>query len=631
MSVKPKAREKQARKRVVQRKPLYERYVKSSGAGQKKLMVAEPSVAYKVRPEELLLPFNPEELVSRQVLDAVFVMASAKKNLNRDSVFTRPEVVDFILDLVGYTEDKPLWTQTILEPSFGGGEFLQAIIRRLLGAWRAQHGTRKQPDVSMLARAIRAVELHQDTFSTTRSIVIDTLQEQDFSEEEARMLADQWLDQGDFLLKPFEGVFDYVVGNPPYVRQELIPAALYGEYRSRFVTFYDRADVYVLFIERALTLLKRGGVLGFICSDRWMKNKYGGPLRGFIAKEYHLKFHIDMVDTDAFCSKVTAYPAITVIAREAGCMTRIAVRPEITRPSLQKITAALMAKNVPVDQPVYEIGNVTNGAAPWVIDRAHRISLINRLEQEYPLLEEAGCKVGIGVATGADKIFIGSDETLDVEADCKLPLILHEDIKTGKIAWSGHWVINPFAPDGGLVDLKKRPRLAAYLMKHQAVLCARHCAKKATDKWYRTIDRIYPELMKQKKLLIPDINGSMRVVYDKGEYYPHHNLYYITSDDWDLQALQAVLQSDLFAFLMRSFSTQMRGGCIRLQAQYLRRLHLPLWKDVPNKLKKALLQATAKQDSDARKAAVSELYNLSEEEIKTIMTFTKGIKPCQSS
>ncbi|MEI6644999.1 MAG: Eco57I restriction-modification methylase domain-containing protein [bacterium] len=594
-------------------------------------MVAEPSVAYKVRPEEMLLPFNIEELVSRQVLDAVFVMASAKKNFNRDSVFTRPEVVDFILDLVGYTEDKPLWTQTILEPSFGGGEFLQAIIRRLLGAWRAQYGTRKPLDVSMLTRAIRAVELHQDTFSATRCDVIDTLQAYGFSDAEATMLADQWLNQGDFLLKPFEVVFDYVVGNPPYVRQELIPSALYGEYRSRFATFYDRADIYVLFIERALTLLKRGGIFGFICSDRWMKNKYGGPLRGFIAKGYHLKFHIDMVDTDAFSSKVTVYPAITVIAREVGATTRIAVRPEITRFALQKITTALMAKNVPVDQPVYEIGNVTNGTTPWVIDRAHRIRLINRLEQEYPLLEEAGCKVGIGVATGADKIFIGSDEALDVEADCKLPLILHEDIKTGKIVWSGHWVINPFASDEGLVDLKTRPKLAAYLRKHQDVLCTRHCAKKVTDKWYRTIDRIYPALVKQEKLLIPDINGSMRVVYDKGEYYPHHNLYYIISADWDLLALQAVLQSDLFAFLMRSFSTQMRGGCIRLQAQYLRRLHLPLWNDVPNKLKKALLQATAKQDTESRNATVSELYSLTEDEIITIMTFTKGTKPCQSS
>jgi len=589
-------------------------------------MIAEPSGAYKVRPDEMLLPFNVEELMPRQVLDAVLVMASAKKNLNRDSVFTRPEVVDFILDLVGYTEDKPLWMQTVLEPSFGGGEFLQAIIRRLMGAWRAQHGTRRHPDVSMFACAIRAVELHRETFTATRGSVVETLLEEGFSDAEASTLADHWLDQGDFLLKPFEDTFDYVVGNPPYVRQELIPPALQREYRARFATFYDRADLYVLFIERALTLLKRGGVLGFICSDRWMKNKYGGPLRGFIAKGYHLRFHIDMVDTDAFCSKVTAYPAITIIAREAGGTTRIAVRPEITRPALQKIKVALMTKNIPIELPIYEIDNVTNGTAPWVIDRVHRVNLIKRLEQEFPLLVEAGCKVGIGVATGADKVFIGSSEALDVEEDCKLPLIMPVDLKTGKIAWSGNWVVNPFSPHGGLVDLKTRPRLAAYLMKHQAVLCARHCAQKVTDKWYRTIDRIYPELLKQEKLLIPDINGSMRVVYDNGEYYPHHNLYYITSDDWNLHALQAVLQSDLFGFLMRSFSTQMRGGCLRLQAQYLRRLHIPLWKDVQAELKRALIQAGVKQDLVARNEAVHALYDLSEDETKTIMMFMKGEK-----
>jgi methylase of polypeptide subunit release factors len=68
-----------------------------------------------------------------------------------------------------------------------------------------------------------------------------------------------------------------VIGNPPYVRQELIPEALLTEYRARFETLYDRADLYVPFIERSLSLLRAGGALGFICSDRWMKNKYGGP------------------------------------------------------------------------------------------------------------------------------------------------------------------------------------------------------------------------------------------------------------------------------------------------------------------------------------------------------------------
>ncbi len=50
----------------------------------------------------------------------------------RGAIFTRSEDVDFILDLVGYTPDKPIARQRLLEPSFGGGEFLYAVVSRLL-------------------------------------------------------------------------------------------------------------------------------------------------------------------------------------------------------------------------------------------------------------------------------------------------------------------------------------------------------------------------------------------------------------------------------------------------------------------------------------------------------------------
>src|SRR5690606_31958178 len=104
-------------------------------------------------------------------------------------------------------------------------------------------------------------------------------------------IANRWLQQGDFLLTQIPDAFDVVIGNPPYVRQEMIPDVLLAEYRSRYATIYDRADLYVPFIERSLRLLKMGGALGFICADRWMKNRYGGPLRALVAEEFHLKVH----------------------------------------------------------------------------------------------------------------------------------------------------------------------------------------------------------------------------------------------------------------------------------------------------------------------------------------------------
>lgn len=59
-------------------------------------------------------------------------------------------------------------------------------------------------------------------------------------------------------------------------------------------------------------------------------------------------------------------------------------------------------------------------------------------------VEEASCKAGIGVATGADKVFIGDYAALDVEPECKLPLVTTRDIQSGEVQWRGQGVINPF-------------------------------------------------------------------------------------------------------------------------------------------------------------------------------------------
>jgi methylase of polypeptide subunit release factors len=91
--------------------------------------------------------------------------------------------------------------------------------------------------------------------------VIALLKEEGIAANTATALTDRWLSQGDFLLTPLEGEFDFVVGNPPYIRQELIPAPLLAEYRSRYQTMFDRADIYIPFIERSLSVLSTGGNL----------------------------------------------------------------------------------------------------------------------------------------------------------------------------------------------------------------------------------------------------------------------------------------------------------------------------------------------------------------------------------
>ena len=565
-------------------------------------MAFAPSVAHK-----------PVAAAVCPVMAAAEALATEGGLEARGAIFTRSEVVDFILDLAGYTEDQPLHEKRLLEPSFGGGDFLLPIIQRLLSAWRAArpNGT----EVDDLGDAIRAVELHHDTFRSTYAAVVALLKREGLSANAATALADRWLSQGDFLLAPLEGQFDFVVGNPPYVRPELIPAPLLAEYRSRYQTMYDRADIYIPFIERSLTALSAGGNLGFICADRWMKNRYGGPLRSLVAERFHLKVYVDMVDTPAFHSDVIAYPAITIISREGGGATRIAHRPSIDRATLTTLAGLLSAPTLPKDAgPVRELARVTNGAEPWLLESSDQMALIRRLEGAFPLLEEAGCKVGIGVATGADKAFISDFESLNVEPDRKLTLVTTKDIMTGEVQWRGQGVINPFAESGGLVDLGEYPRLRRYLEARRDVIAGRHCAKKAPANWYRTIDRITPALAARPKLLIPDIKGESHIVFEGGELYPSHNLYYVTSDDWDLRALQAVLLSAVSRLFVATYSTKMRGGFLRFQAQYLRRIRIPRWADVPEPLRRELAEAAIKRDVQACNRAVFRLYGLSHEE-----------------
>lgn len=545
---------------------------------------------------------------------------SVSGSAERGAIYTRREVVEFMLDLVGYVPAKPLHKFKLLEPSCGGGDFLLVAVDRLMEAY--QRDADSLSSVTDLRDAIRAIELHTDTFEATRSKLIAALRSHDVSVRSASVLVDAWISQGDFLLTDLPFEFSHVVGNPPYIRQEMIPQILIDEYRRRFSTIFDRADIYIPFIERSLQYLAPSGALSFICADRWMKNRYGGPLRRLVADSFHLRSYVDMVDTQAFHSDVIAYPAIFVIGRERHGPTRLAHRPSLEASHLAKLARSMTATTVK-RRDIVEFEVVGKGDEPWVLDDFEALALVRRLEAEHPTLEAAGCKVGIGVATGADDAFIGDYDTLDVEPERKLPLVMTRDIASGSIAWRGKGVVNPFMDDGKLASFSEFPKFGRYLEARRAAIAGRHIAQKVPANWYRTIDRIYPALVARPKLLIPDIKGAAHIVYDEGHFYPHHNLYFITSEEWDLRALQAVLLSGIGSLFVGAYSTKMRGGYLRFQAQYLRRIRVPAWKLVKPAMRKKLIAAAEALDPAACNEAVVALYNLTDAE-RAVLSFEKA-------
>jgi hypothetical protein len=108
------------------------------------------------------------------------------------------------------------------------------------------------------------------------------------------------------------------------------------------------------------------------------------------------------------------------------------------------------------------------------------------------------------------------------------------------------------------------------------------------------------------------------IVYEGGKLYPHHNLYFVTSDDWDIHALQAVMRSGIARLFVSLYCTRMRGGYLRFQAQYLRKIRIPKWQDVSVDLRARLAQYAEVNDRHALNEIVSELYGLSPAELKLI-------------
>lgn len=538
------------------------------------------------------------------------------------AIYTRPEIVAFILDLAGYTVgSQRLATRPLLEPSCGDGAFLEAILTRLLDSERAVHGKVDWDDAS-LERAICACDISLASVEAASRLIQERLVDSGCPVNQAAHLAASWTLHTDFLLHDWDRQFSFVVGNPPYVRLEALPKRVLQRYRARFITATDRADLYIPFFERGLELLAPDGALAFICANRFAKNQYGAALRKLVARQYHVRHYINLEHTQPFLQDVSAYPAVVVLDRIRGAPTRAATLSNCLPNTLSQVAQEAQEGGSP-GKLVTSFPDWYPDGAPWQSTDLTERRLLSQLERSLPTLELSapGTKVGIGVATGADEVFVLPAQHLGIEESRQLPLLMAQDIGVENLAWSGRFLVNPFmdGAGGALVPLHEHPGLAAYLEQRADRLRARHVARSRPHSWYRTIDRIWPELATTPKLVIPDIQSGGVVGIDKGEYYPHHNVYWISSESWPLSALQALLRSSIVLVQVRALSVQMRGGSLRYQAQTLRRLRIPALSSLSDGLISALASVGSSKEQAAIDAVASEAFGQSTADLSVVL------------
>lgn len=504
-----------------------------------------------------------------------FIYGARKHGGQHGDIFTSQPVVRYMLDLVEYTEESNLSQIRILEPSCGEGEFIEEIAHRLLLS-----GKKYEFDAeAVFQNNVYAYDIDAEKVEKCR----ERIKKLGFKDTERNICV------ADFLkVRLIET--DIVIGNPPYIRYENIPEPMLKYCRESFETFHYRCDLYIPFFEKSLSALAPNGKHCFICSNRWLKNVYGKKMRQLVAQQYNLRFIINLEQADAFQEEVLAYPAVTLIeANKPESVFNYAECKNVQELSSLSFSQKLMPKD-----------------SDWT-------TAFNTVadNQSFLTIEQQGFKIGIGVATGADAIFISKELPEKVEQELILPGINARDLRGNQFQWQGEYLLNPYNPDGTLIDLEIYPRAKAYLQQHKERLSQRHIAKKSPLRWYKTIDRINPKLLSQPKILLPDMSGNTFVFVDDGEFYPLHNIYYITGcSSIQLRVLAAFLMSDFVRNQLSSVTNTMNGGFSRWQSQHLRKLRIPPISSIPANEVQLLLDYYEKRDITSLNSKIQNIVRL---------------------
>lgn len=240
-----------------------------------------------------------------------------------------------------------------------------------------------------------------------------------------------------------ESGFDIVIGNPPYVRQEQIKGRK-ASLKLNYDTFSGTADLYVYFYERAVRLLKPGGVISFITSNKWYRSAYGAKLRAWLATNLRLLRLVDFGDAPVFTA--IAYPTI-VIGERVTPQVKLDnhIVQALTWHEGRKIEAF---QKVSLDES-FALPQHSLAADGWRLEGSVERKLLERIRSTGQSLERyCGGRFYYGIKTGLNEAFVVTKEqfnTLIAEhassKELLKPYIRGRDIKRWRIEAPDLWLI----------------------------------------------------------------------------------------------------------------------------------------------------------------------------------------------
>jgi adenine-specific DNA-methyltransferase len=438
------------------------------------------------------------------------------------------------------------------------------------------------------------------------------------------------------------GGFDALVGNPPYVRIQTLPANQVTYLTHRYESVKGNCDLYVSFVQRGYELLKQGGRLGQIVPNKFIKTDYGEGLRKFIASKRALAELVNFGHSQVFAASI--YTCLLFLTKAASNKFRYAkaeAKAEFPLTAEFKLYRADILKK-----------------SAWFLVDADVESVLRKLSTGSKRLLDLPAKMSRGSSSGADTVFVIENRAAKIERSILRTPVFAEDFNRYGFRSSDKWkIIFPYVKENQRYRLytdkemeERFPKTYRYLTSKQIKLKDR----KQYSKWYgysapRNLEQhehatiAVPLLADRGAFALiptdfranfcPMASGGFTVTIDKScELKPEYVL--------------GVLNSKLLFWNLRHLSNVFRGGWITCTKQYFGEIpikvldltnqacktqHDRLVKLVQDMSKAKSTINTAKTDrvrsyaeakcrslDKAIESMVSEIYGLTNEEIQLV-------------